>query len=271
MNGVVWVMARTPLRFAAGFCWVVSWLWYTVVPIRTSVAVANYRAAFPERAHGPDLRRMLRGLLLGYFELFQEMRRPGRVAVEYRGESGLKAHLADGKGAFLLAAHYGSWDLLGPMTNRDLQLPASTVVKVPRQKSIAAIIERVRRAMTMELLPPRDCMPSIYSELDQGRVIVMLLDQRHNRGIPVPFFGRPAWTSPAMAVAAARTGLPVFPLHYYREGTARHVVEIGAPLALVGDVPTDTATMQGVYEAEIRRRPHNWLWMHDRWRVPAAG
>lgn len=268
MKVAVWLMARTPLGFASGFCWTLTWLWYTVVPIRKAVAVRNYRHAFPGRPHGPDLRRMMQGLLLGYFELFHEMRRPGRIRVSYRGADTLLAHLASGKGAFLLAAHYGSWDLLGPMTNRDLQLPASTVVKVPHQKAAAALIERIRRAMTMELLPPRDCMAAIYAQIEQGRVIVMLLDQRHNRGIPVPFFGRPAWTSPAMAAAAAKTGAPVFTLHYYRVGTAEHVVEVGGPLSLSGELAADTAQFQQAYETEIRRRPHNWLWMHDRWRAP---
>lgn len=268
MRGFVWLLARTPLGFAAGLCWGLTWLWYTVVPIRKAVAVANYRRAFPGRAHDADLRRMMQGLLLGYFELFHELRRPGSIAVEYRGAAGLLAHLGRGQGAFLLAAHYGSWDLLGPMTNRDLRLLASTVVKVPRQKAAAEIIEQVRRAMTMELLPPRDCMAAIYEQIGQGRVIVMLLDQRHNRGIPVPFFGQPAWTSPAMAAAAAKTGAPVFTLHYYRTGTAAHVVDVGGPVSLSGDIPEDTARLQQVYEAEIRRRPHNWLWMHDRWRAP---
>lgn len=266
MRSLVWCLARIPLGFASGLCWTLAWLWYTVLPIRKAVAVKNYRAAFPGRPCGADLRRMMHGLLLGYFELFHEMRCRGRIKVEYRGADGLLNHLASGRGAFLMAGHYGSWDLLGPMTNRDLRLPASTVVKVPTHKGAAKIIEQIRRAMSMELLPPRDCMARIYAEVERGRVIVMLLDQRHNRGIPVPFFGRPALTSPAMAAAAARTGLPVFSLHYYRAGTAGHVVEIGGPLSLSGDVAEDTARMQQVYETEIRRRPHNWLWMHDRWR-----
>ncbi len=246
-------------------------MWWWAVPVRKRVAVANFRHALPDQPPGPALRTMMCGLLLGYFELFRELRRPGSIQVDYRDTQPLLDHLAtSGKGALLLAGHYGSWDLLGPMTNRDLRLPASTVVKMPRQVAVAALIEKIRLQMTMELLPARDVMPEIYRQLETGRVIVMLLDQRMNRGIAVPFFGRPAWTSPALAVAAQKTQLPVFPLHYYRVGTGRHVVEIGPPIPLTGEVVDDTATLQSIYADYIRQRPHNWLWMHDRWRQPAA-
>lgn len=264
------MLSRTPLGVAHGLCWTLAWLWYTVVPIRRRVALDGFRAAFPDRAPGPDLRRMLRGLLLGYFELFREMRRPGSIQVEYRGAEDLQAQIASGKGGFLLAGHFGSWDLLGPMTNRDLKLPASTIVKVPKQKAAAELIEQIRRAMTMELLPARGCMQAVYDQSAAGRILVMLLDQRHNSGIDVDFFGRPALTSPALAVAAQKTGLPVFPLYFYRSGVGRHVVELGPALALGGDVAADTAHFQQVYEDLIRQRPHNWLWMHDRWRQPGG-
>ncbi len=268
MSALVWLAGRTPLRLAWLLGWVLAWVWWLILPVRRRTAAENFRAALPGLRPGPALRRMMAGLVLGYFELLRELRVPGSVAVRYTGEGPLLEHLASGRGAFLLAAHYGSWDLLGPLTNRDLSLPASTIVKVPAQPQIAALMERIRRAMGMELLPPRGCMPRVYRELGEGRLLVFLLDQRHNRGIPVPFFGRPAWTSPALAAAAARTGLPVFTLHYYRTGVGRHAVEIGPPLALSGDIEADTRRVQCFYEEKIRERPHNWLWLHKRWRRP---
>lgn len=268
IGALAWIVSRTPLRLAWLLGWALAWAWWLALPVRRRTAAENFRAAFPALRPGPPLRRMMAGLVLGYFELLREVRAPGSVSVEYRGQGALLEHLATGRGAFFLAAHYGSWDLLGPMTNRDLSLPATTIVKVPAQPQIAALMERVRVAMTMELLPPRGSMPAVYRGLEQGRLLVFLLDQRHNKGIPVDFFGRPAWTSPALAAAAAKTGLPVFTLHYFRAGVGRHVVEIGPPLELSGQIEEDTRRFQCFYEERIRERPHNWLWLHNRWRRP---
>jgi len=268
VRALAWVVSRTPLPVAAALGWLLAWVWWIALPVRKATAVANFRAVFPEQDPGAALRRMMAGLVLGYFELLREVRAPGSVTVSYRGQEALLAHLATGQGAFFLAAHYGSWDLLGPMSNRDLSLPATTIVKVPTQPDIAALMERVRLAMTMELLPPKGSMPRIYTQLGEGRLLVFLLDQRHNKGIPVDFFGRPAWTSPALAAAAARTGCPVFPLHYFRDGVGRHTVEIHPPLVLTGEIEEDTRRFQCFYESRIRERPHNWLWLHNRWKKP---
>jgi len=265
---LAWLVSRTPLRIAWAVGWALAWTWWLVLPVRKATAVENLRGAFPQLAPGPVLRRMMAGLVLGYFELLREIRAPGSVSVEYSGQRALLEHLETGRGAFFLAAHYGSWDLLGPMTNRDLSLPATTIVKIPSQPDIAALMERIRLAMTMELLPPKGSMPRIYEQLGEGRLLVFLLDQRHNKGIPSEFFGRPAWTSPALAAAAARTGCPVFPLHYYRTGIGRHAVAIHPPLALTGEIGEDTRRFQCFYETRIRERPHNWLWLHNRWKKP---
>jgi KDO2-lipid IV(A) lauroyltransferase len=268
VRALAWLVARTPLRLAWALGWFLAWTWWLVLPIRRRTAAENLAAALPGVPPGPALRRMMAGLVLGYFELLGEVRAPGRVQITYSGQQAVLEHLAAGRGAFLLAAHYGSWDLLGPCTNRDLEVPATTIVKIPAQPAVAALMEEVRLAMTMELLPPRGCMPEVYRQLEEGRLLVFLLDQRHNKGIPVPFFGRPAWTSPALASAAARTGLPVFTLHYFREGVGRHRVEFGPPLALTGQIEEDTRRFQCFYESRIRERPHNWLWLHNRWKTP---
>ena len=73
----VWLIARTPLPLAAALSWLLSWLWWTTLPVRKRLAVRNFRASLPGIDPGPPLRQMLRGMVLGYFELFRELHRPG--------------------------------------------------------------------------------------------------------------------------------------------------------------------------------------------------
>jgi Bacterial lipid A biosynthesis acyltransferase len=92
-----------------------------------------------------------------------------------------------------------------------------------------------------------------------------------SRGVAVPFFGRVALTAPAVAVAAAKTSIPVHFLEYWREGIGRHHAAFSAPLPVTGRVEDDVAAFTARIEEAVRRRPHNWFWLHDRWKgAPAA-
>ena len=263
----IWVCSRVPLGVAWLFSWTLAWLWWTVIPIRKVTAVGGFHTVFPDLPVGPNLRREVAELVMGYFELFREARKPCiRLAIE--NPELILDQLATGKGAILVAGHFGSWDLVGPMIGRDLSLPVTVVVKNPKWKPAADCIEGLRHTFGLGLLPTADCFDSIIEEMAGGRLLVFLLDQRYWRGIPVEFFGRPAWTTPAVAIAAERNNVPVYGLCYWREGIGEHRARFSGPLPMVGDTKADTETIQRYYEETIRERPYSWLWLHDRWKKP---
>lgn len=72
--------------------------------------------------------------------------------------------------------------------------------------------------------------------------------------------------APSLAVAAAKTGEDVYFLEYWREGLGRHACRFHGQLPRTGTVEGDTAAHTLCNEDTIRRRPHSWLWLHDRWK-----
>jgi KDO2-lipid IV(A) lauroyltransferase len=56
--------------------------------------------------------------------------------------------------------------------------------------------------------------------LHRGANLSLLADQKMNDGIPVPFFGGPAMTAPALAVLALRFDCDVLPLRVERHDGA---------------------------------------------------
>ena len=68
--------------------------------------------------------------------------------------------------------------------------------------------------------------------LRRGAHLALLADQKMNDGIPVPFFGRPAMTAPALAVLALRFDCKVLPLRVERLVGARFRVTVFSPLPL---------------------------------------
>ena len=264
---VVGGLSRTPLTVAWWFSRTLAWLWWLVFPIRRAVAIDGFSNAFPDLPAGPNLRRSVAELVMGYIELFQEIRRPF-VTLTVENAGVVHEHLGKNQGMIFVAGHFGSWDLLGPMVCRDEALPATVVVKTPRWKPAADFVRDLRLDFGMGLLPPRGSFPRIMEEVSSGRIVVFLLDQRYNKGIPIPFFGRSAWTSPVVTVAAQRSGVPVVGLDYWREGVGDHRARFTGPLEMVGDIEIDSATIQRYYEECIRERPHSGLWLHDRGKQP---
>jgi KDO2-lipid IV(A) lauroyltransferase len=264
-RAAIWLFARIPLPILAAFTWVITWLWWVVVPIRKRLGVQNFHSVFPDLPAGPHLRRMFYGMVLGYFEILREIRSPV-VRLDVDGVPKIRELLAQGKGLIVVCGHLGSWDLSCSLVVRNNQLPATAVVKIPTNPEAARLMEDFRHAVGGELISGRGTMAQVYQHLERKRLIAMFLDQRYKYGVIVPFFGRPAWTSAAAAVPAAKLGTPVWFYDTWRVGIGHHAAHFYGPIPMTGDVEKDTTEIMRWYEEAIRRRPHNWLWLHDRWK-----
>ena len=272
-SAFVWFLGRVPLRVTAFFCWVLSWLWWGILPIRRNVARENYRRAFPVGSAGPSLRRMTYGMFLGYAEVARLLRFPetAQDIVEMHGLEPLRARAQEGKGAIVAAGHFGSFDCCLMAWGKASGLDVSCIVRPPVQPDVAAFIERARLACNVDLIPPRDSSERIEAQLAQGRTVVFVVDQRHRSGLKVPFFGQPALTAPSVVAFARRLQVPIVPAVQWRVGVNRHILRFLPPLDLQwtddreGDLLRGLQAIHAVYEQHIREHPESWLWLHRRW------
>lgn len=251
---------RAPGRL---FAWLVGWVWWTVLPVRKALAVENYTRAFPGRDPG-ELRRTVGELVLGYWELLRGV--PAEVVLPWDHDGG------EARPGIILCGHGGAWELA--LLSGAQRIPLTVFVRTPSNPLAAWLIARLRRRGDLELLPPSGSMARAYEALEEGRFVVFVQDQRHNRGIPVPFLGRPAWTSPALAAMAWRTRAPLY-FAWPERTPAGHRVELRRtspelPEEREAAIRVLTSWSQECIEAALRSRPHSWLWLHDRWRSPGG-
>ena len=236
--------------------WLLGWIWWFLLPVRRRLAVENHQAAFPDRDPG-EIRRTVGELAWSYVELAV-----GRRATVTGTD------LATG-GAIVLAGHFSGWDLA--LLSLADHVPVTIFVREPSDRLARAVVARLRRHPNLELLAPRGEMDRAYAALDAGRLVLFVQDQRHDPGLPVPFLGRPAWTSAGFAVAAWRTGAPLLGMTQHRDASGVHRVELHrlplqVPEARSDAVPQLTAASQDFYARAISARPWTWWWLHDRWR-----
>jgi KDO2-lipid IV(A) lauroyltransferase len=150
-----------------------------------------------------------------------------------------------------------------------------TVVHAPRaDPRIQGLLERRRAALGCRFLPKEASPLALVRELRAGRSLGLLLDQRHDGGDWVSFFGRPAAVPIAPASIALKLGVPFVPARVERLGGARFRLTVEPPIEppRSGD-PRERARdmMQRLYalfEAWIAERPEEWLCIKRRWPDP---
>jgi len=175
--------------------------------------------------------------------------------------------------ALILTAHLGNWELL-TLAPALTGYPLTVVARALDSATADAWADRLRRTAGVEVVDKRAALRPVLAALKAGRLVGILLDQNTSRreGVFVPFFGRLASTSRAMAVLALRTRTPVVPAFARRVVPGRHVIAVGPPLALPegsdeAAIRELTARCTSVIEAAVRATPEQWLWAHDRWRT----
>lgn len=249
--------------------------------VRKKVTLDNLRHAFPEKSEAERL-----AIARGAYRTMARIVVESLDAREHLGtwwESSppvvgdwpaLEEALLAERGALIVTAHFGNWERTGKMLlRRGVKLNA--LVR-PLKGALNTRIVDNRLVSGCGLIYPRGAIQNIVEALRQNEGVMMLLDQsmRAEQAHFVPFFGRPASTTPAMAVAAQRTGAPVFVVMGVRDESGRNQrleIEgpIPAPPGLSGDeaLVAHTAAVTAVLERFVRRYPEQWLWLHRRWKV----
>jgi Kdo2-lipid IVA lauroyltransferase/acyltransferase len=169
------------------------------------------------------------------------------------------------------SAHYGNWEIaIRAATQAGFAVTA--LYRAANNPIVDRLIAWARGTDGGELVPKGAVAAyKAFGALRAGRELCMLVDQKINDGIAVPFFGRDAMTTPALARLALRFNCAVVPVRVERIGGARFKISTEPALALPrsGDDAADTraltAEVNRVIERWVRERPEQWFWLHRRW------
>ncbi len=241
-------------------------------------AVANLRIAFPDMA-ADEIDRVVRGMWdnlgrLGAEYVNLEQLIDDHERIEIVGGAVLDRLRASPRPALLFTAHLANWEA-ATIAARRHGLELASVYRAFNNPLVDRLIRDWRRCTGVELItkggPGARRLIKRLGQGGQGGHVIMLVDQRMNDGIAVPFFGRPAMTAPALAELGYRYDAPVVPVRVERIGGSRFRVTVEEPLALPrsGDRAADVAAAMAMVnrriEIWVRARPEQWFWLHRRW------
>ncbi len=189
---------------------------------------------------------------------------------------------AKGKGLLIATGHLGSFELLAhcaPLHGH----PMSFVVRNSKLPRFDAWWRSLREANGNHVISRKGAFREVVQRLESGQNVGVLFDQnvRAKHAVFVDWFGVKAATTKTVALAALRTECRVAVAGVRYLGADRYMIEFEDFdfQALYRDetVTTDekvyqiTATLAASYQKIIERSPHEWFWMHRRWRTRPEG
>jgi Kdo2-lipid IVA lauroyltransferase/acyltransferase len=256
------------------------------VSLRRRVALENLARAFPEKAP-VELEAIRREMTENLGEVLAEFARFGRptpdpplARMRLVNMESIRDALGGGRGALLLTAHFGNWELLGAALAAS-GLPMTVLGARQRNPLVESLLDRYRKNMGQKTLTVGKSLRPLIDAFAAGTCVATLADQDGGPdGFFLDFLGRPASVQAGLFRIAVRREIPVVTGFAVREeGGWRgevHPAEFPRAAATPEARETEARRLAALYtarvEAYVRAYPGQWFWVHRRWKTrPPAG
>lgn len=275
-----------PLEMAAGIS---ARTWRILAPLisrkRHLRALENIAVAFPDMPQEQRHRIVLEHwenlgrVMVETMQLDRLTSDPGRIEiVSQRVFSRYENKLGPAVG---ISLHMGNWELaVWPLTSANAN-PAA-VYRSVNNPYVDEYIRDQRATLYPGGLFGRGKVEGDHGDdqrtaraitdfVRRGGRLGMVCDLYDRKGIPVPFFGKPARTQAIGAMIARRLGARIWLSRCIRVGRQSRfhieIVELKVPRSAnrSEDITWIMAEMQKQFEAWIKEYPEQWMWSNRRW------
>ncbi len=281
--GMLNSLTYLPPRLAYGLCERLGDLLYVGLASRRRVTLENLSLALGKDRSPNERRELARAVFrnLGHHVVdFAHLRhitasRAQQMCAgteEIARLDALAAH--EQQGLLVITAHFGSWELSASLALL-AKTPVNVIVRPPDSPLIYRLAEDYRqRCGYRAIAKQQQAMRESLRALGRGEIVGILMDQSSPRSesVEVEFFGVKTFTPMGPALLALRAKCPVVGAFFVREGRGRHRLVITDEIAIVRtgnlrrDIEATSRRFNDVIEAQIRRHPEQWFWLHRRWK-----
>ncbi len=276
-RAAIWLLGRLPIeavfragKFSGGLAW------YLAVGTRKTI-LANLTIAFGEEKSPSEIRQLgklhLRNLLANFFvvpALTQISKEALLQRVVLENEQVVRSLMAQGKGQLWAGNHMGNWELMAQIVVAFEGLQVTAVYQRLGNPLIDQHVRESRARFGVRLVERKEAFTEAINTIKTGGMAGVLIDQHSgDGGIWTPFFRRLASTTSLPALLSARSRGAIIPVSVQTIGVARWKVIFEEPIPAAGrNTDQVTAQLNQILEKQIRRSPHEWFWVHNRWKTP---
>jgi Kdo2-lipid IVA lauroyltransferase/acyltransferase len=175
------------------------------------------------------------------------------------------------RGCIFVTPHLGNWELL-PFAAAAVGIPLAVVARPLDNPHLERLLFANRERTGHLVVARKNSLLRLQQLLASGRSVGMLPDQAVMGGVPAPFLGREALTTPVPALLAVYQQRPIVVVACLRTGRLRFTARLSEPIWPERDsvekteVVRLTTAMSRAMEAVVREHPEQYFWLHDRWK-----
>ncbi|MCS5629486.1 MAG: lysophospholipid acyltransferase family protein [Pirellulaceae bacterium] len=258
-----------------------AWLANDVLKLRRTVIVENLSAVYPQlnAAQQQQLaRQMWRSLVLMCCEIAQAPRRINRYSwrdyIELSKLNSLVSALLDQRPTILLSGHFGNFEIAGFAAGL-FGFPSFTIARPLDNPKLNNFFNTFRGLHGQFILPKRGVADQVTDLLQSGATLTVLGDQADSRnGIELDFLGRKATCHKAIALFALNSNSNMVVATAVRQSRCMMFQLACIDVLDVMQLEGTDRSIRGVtqwynqqLEIQIRRTPHQYWWLHRRWKA----
>lgn len=207
------------------------------------------------------------GRLIGEFSHWNKISNENlqkRIQIEF--PDGDEKILSKMSGVICLSAHTGNWEVYCRVLNF-FGINFNLLYRPSNNIYVDNLINKNRGHNSKLIKKGYLGVRQILKAIKNGECIGMLVDQRTDDGITIPFMGFPAKTTPAPANLAIKYKTPLIMTRVIRTKGAYYKIQFYNPLEILesDDETSIMIKVNEVIENWVYQYPEQWFWVHKRW------
>jgi KDO2-lipid IV(A) lauroyltransferase len=242
------------------------------------LAEKNMKNAMPDLSDA-DVQKYMVGMWDNLGRVVGEFPHVGNISkehmekiIEVEGFEHVEASHKSGKASFIMSAHFGNWEFLPRTLFEKSGIVSNLIYRKSNNPYIDKLIIKTRGKYAENSIPKGSVgARQLINAIKEHKQICMLIDQKQNDGIAVPFFHKEAMTPPAIANLAIKYDCIILPVQITRMQGAKFKMKVHPPMQIVKtdnnsqDILRIMTEANLILEGWIREHPEQWFWVHNRW------
>ncbi len=269
-----WLSRNIPLSFAYFLGRVISMLVFYTSPKERRAVKRNVCRFNQIPYNHPDTRRkageIYKNFSRYYVDLLYESRKGTKILdnIDIEGIEVIDDALDRGKGAIILSAHIGNWEL-GAMAIAAKQYPLSAIAHKHRDPRINRFFVERRMSFGIKVVPAKNAVRQALNALHRNELVAVNGDRRYSSdsGANVTFFGQNAVIPKGPAYLSLRSGACIIGARCIPRGSNRKFcMTFSQPI--YPENRTMTELSQGIaelMEPMIADQSSHWFAFEDIW------